>query len=266
MHRRQARRIAWSDAGALPARVSDPADEADRRLRLRRPSLDGRPTTPRLSTAASSPGPTAWSQHAYGLAIDLNPVENPYVAGSGHVSPPAGRPYVDRARQRARDDPPPAASSSAPSARVGWEWGGNWSWPKDYQHFSADRHLSCRARSAAPVAAKPDRAAARSSCDLDHAGRPGRTRRASAGIEEAVAVHVLVDPLAPAARCASRRPPRSSARSTSTSRAWISMSADWPSKPLLGWWMRIAAVRQRHPLALRPRRPAAAIPSTSRSP
>ena len=40
-------------------------------------------------------GTTRWSRHAYGTAIDLNPIENPYVAGS-HVSPPAGAPYVDR--------------------------------------------------------------------------------------------------------------------------------------------------------------------------
>jgi hypothetical protein len=80
-------------------------------------------------------GTSRWSMHAYGLAIDVNPVENPYVAGS-HVSPPAGRRYVDR-------------SSQAPGVihrhgfvvrafrRIGWEWGGNWSYPKDYQHFSA---------------------------------------------------------------------------------------------------------------------------------
>ena len=34
-------------------------------------------------------GTTRWSQHAYGRAIDLNPVENPYVSGH-HVSPRAG--------------------------------------------------------------------------------------------------------------------------------------------------------------------------------
>jgi hypothetical protein len=80
-------------------------------------------------------GTGRWSAHAYGLAIDLNPVENPYVSG-GHVSPPAGARFADR-------------SSQAPGVihrhgfvvrafrRIGWEWGGNWSSPKDYQHFSA---------------------------------------------------------------------------------------------------------------------------------
>src|SRR5919106_5141201 len=40
-----------------------------------------------------------WSMHAYGLAVDVNPVENPYVLGS-RVAPPAGRNFVDRARVR----------------------------------------------------------------------------------------------------------------------------------------------------------------------
>jgi len=43
--------------------------------------------------------PGVWSQHSYGVAIDVNPLENPYVAADGTVSPPAGRAYVDRSRQ-----------------------------------------------------------------------------------------------------------------------------------------------------------------------
>ena len=78
-------------------------------------------------------GTSRWSQHAYGTAIDLNPVENPYVSGS-HVSPPAGRPYADRPRA------PGVIHRNGyvvrAFARVGWEWGGNWSSPRDYQHFS----------------------------------------------------------------------------------------------------------------------------------
>ena len=42
-------------------------------------------------------GTSAGRTHAYGLAIDINPVENPYVSGS-HVSPPAGAPFADRSR------------------------------------------------------------------------------------------------------------------------------------------------------------------------
>lgn len=75
-----------------------------------------------------------WSEHAYGKAIDLNTVENPYVQG-GRVAPPAGRAYLDRRRRR-----PGMAVESGVVVRafdsVGWGWGGRWTSSKDYQHFS----------------------------------------------------------------------------------------------------------------------------------
>jgi hypothetical protein len=81
-------------------------------------------------------GTTRWSEHAYGRAIDINPVENPYVTPSGHVSPPGGRPYADRSRNAKGmihhgDDAWDAFRD------VGWKWAGDWSGTKDYQHFSA---------------------------------------------------------------------------------------------------------------------------------
>jgi hypothetical protein len=76
-----------------------------------------------------------WSQHAYGRALDLNPVENPYVGPWG-VSPPNGAAYVDRTPKRrgmiAHGDLVWNAF-----ADIGWEWGGDWRSTKDYQHFSA---------------------------------------------------------------------------------------------------------------------------------
>jgi poly-gamma-glutamate synthesis protein (capsule biosynthesis protein) len=81
-------------------------------------------------------GTSRWSEHAYGHAIDVNPIENPYVTADGYVSPPAGAPYMDRSRRAPglihREGPVVAAFAVG-----GWSWGGNWSWPKDYQHFSA---------------------------------------------------------------------------------------------------------------------------------
>lgn len=79
-------------------------------------------------------GSRRWSMHAYGLAIDVNPVENPYVSGS-RVRPPAGRRYVDRSRRR----PGMAVAGGVlvdAFASVGWKWGGNWAGTPDYQHFS----------------------------------------------------------------------------------------------------------------------------------
>jgi len=82
----------------------------------------------------------SWSAHAFGAAIDVNPVQNPDLSGAP-VGPPAGRRYaaIDRA---VGAHPPPgviAASSLAVRAfaRIGWEWGGTWTSGKDYQHFSA---------------------------------------------------------------------------------------------------------------------------------
>jgi D-alanyl-D-alanine carboxypeptidase len=81
-------------------------------------------------------GTTTWSQHAYGRAIDIDPVENPYVVGS-HVSPKRGEAYADRTEVRAgmivkRDVVWRAFR------RIGWGWGGSWRFAKDYQHFSAN--------------------------------------------------------------------------------------------------------------------------------
>ena len=77
---------------------------------------------------------SSWSEHSYGTAIDVNPLVNPYVIG-GTVLPPTGAAFADR-------------SLEAPGmihdgdvvveafASHGWIWGGTWSSPKDYQHFS----------------------------------------------------------------------------------------------------------------------------------
>jgi len=80
-------------------------------------------------------GTSRWSEHAYGRAIDVNPVENPYADSDGYVSPPAGAPYRDRS-QRAQGLIHRRGPVVRAFADSGWKWGGDWSWPKDYQHFS----------------------------------------------------------------------------------------------------------------------------------
>jgi poly-gamma-glutamate synthesis protein (capsule biosynthesis protein) len=80
-------------------------------------------------------GTTRWSQHAYGRAIDINPVQNPYVS-NGVASPPSGQRYVDRTK-RAKGMIRPGGVVVRAFASVGWEWGGFWTSPKDYQHFSS---------------------------------------------------------------------------------------------------------------------------------
>ncbi|HZP71836.1 MAG TPA: M15 family metallopeptidase [Gaiellaceae bacterium] len=83
---------------------------------------------------AVAPGPKRWSVHAYGEAIDVNTVENPYLEG-GHVLPPAGRAYVDRLRYR-RGMAVAGGVLVRAFASVGWLWGGRWTASPDWQHFS----------------------------------------------------------------------------------------------------------------------------------
>jgi len=85
---------------------------------------------------AVAPGPPQWSVHAYGEAIDVNDVQNPYVDGAT-VIPPAGSTYENRADQR----PGMAVAGGTlvnAFAGVGWSWGGRWAGAVDYQHFSVN--------------------------------------------------------------------------------------------------------------------------------
>jgi hypothetical protein len=78
-----------------------------------------------------------WSNHAYGHAIDVNPIENPYI-GCGQVYDPRMRPYVDRSRRK-KGMVTPAVVRAFRS--IGWGWGGDWSGgTKDYMHFSTTGH------------------------------------------------------------------------------------------------------------------------------
>ena len=98
-------------------------------------SLDADNTAAFNCRFAVASGPKRWSVHAYGLAVDVNPVENPYVLGSS-VHPRTGRAYLDRSRYR-----PGMAVAGRLLVRVfatvGWQWGGRWTGSPDYQHFSA---------------------------------------------------------------------------------------------------------------------------------
>jgi hypothetical protein len=81
-------------------------------------------------------GQTQWPATAYGLAIDLNPFNNPYVRGD-LVVPELSSSYLDRDWVRSgmalNGGPPVTAFES-----VGWKWGGRWSGPVDFMHFSTN--------------------------------------------------------------------------------------------------------------------------------
>jgi hypothetical protein len=99
------------------------------------PSLEADNTAAFNCRYAVAPGPKRWSVHAFGRAIDVNPVENPYLEG-GRVHPRRGRAFLDRSRRR-----PGMAVRGGLLVRafagVGWAWGGRWAGSPDYQHFSA---------------------------------------------------------------------------------------------------------------------------------
>jgi hypothetical protein len=92
-------------------------------------------SSPCTQTANGTTG--SWSEHAYGEAIDLNPVENPYV-GCGMTRDKTALAFVNRSRYR-RGMVNAAVVSAF--ASVGWGWGGSWSGStKDYMHFSINGH------------------------------------------------------------------------------------------------------------------------------
>lgn len=97
------------------------------------PTGDGNNTT--AFVCRPTRGSTSWSQHAYGLAVDVNPFHNPYVRGD-LVLPELASAYTDRGWER-----PGMILDGGPVARafasIGWEWGGHWTRPLDPMHFSA---------------------------------------------------------------------------------------------------------------------------------
>jgi hypothetical protein len=98
-------------------------------------SFECRQAVPSPCTGGRGTG--SWSMHAYGLAVDLNPVENPYV-GCGQSRDRAARSYRDRSRRR----PGMVGARVVRAFRaIGWGWGGSWSGnTKDYMHFSSSGH------------------------------------------------------------------------------------------------------------------------------
>jgi hypothetical protein len=98
-------------------------------------SFECRQAVPSPCTGGTGTG--SWSEHAYGEAVDLNPVENPYV-GCGMTRDKSARRYLDRTHQRPGMVTPAVIAAFG---SIGWGWGGSWSGDtKDYMHFSATGH------------------------------------------------------------------------------------------------------------------------------
>ncbi|MEU8659475.1 M15 family metallopeptidase [Actinoplanes philippinensis] len=80
-------------------------------------------------------GTTRWSQHSYGLAIDINPRQNPMIRGD-YLDPPNSRTWLAREHywpgMMHEDGAVPAFTAE------GFYWGGKWKTLLDYMHFSTN--------------------------------------------------------------------------------------------------------------------------------
>ena len=80
-----------------------------------------------------------WSKHAYGRAIDINPLENPYISKTGHISHKGSLKYRKRVHKYNTYSDHAVLLKYDKATQVfkkyGWKWGGDWKYSKDYQHF-----------------------------------------------------------------------------------------------------------------------------------
>ena len=80
-----------------------------------------------------------WSRHAYGKAIDINPIENPYISKTGHISHKASLKYKKRVHKVDSYADKALLLKNDKATKIfkkyGWKWGGDWHTIKDYQHF-----------------------------------------------------------------------------------------------------------------------------------
>lgn len=128
------------DLGRVFARLYETRFPIEQMLVVTQAELDAAPTGDGNNTTAfvcrPTTGGTSWSQHAYGLAVDVNPFHNPYELGD-LVLPELASAYTDRAWQR----PGMIVAGDAVTdafAAIGWGWGGAWSSSTDTMHFSAN--------------------------------------------------------------------------------------------------------------------------------
>jgi hypothetical protein len=78
-------------------------------------------------------GSNKLSRHSMGMAVDINPLYNPYIV-DGRILPPEGKDYVDRSQD---NDKYIKKGDLLYNTFIshGWSWGGEWTHAKDYQHF-----------------------------------------------------------------------------------------------------------------------------------
>lgn len=88
-------------------------------------------------------GTTKWSNHSYGKAIDINPIENPYISKKGYISHKESLKYAKRVHKEDTLQDKAVLLKDDEAVKIfkkhGWSWGGDWITIKDYQHFEYKR-------------------------------------------------------------------------------------------------------------------------------
>jgi len=80
-------------------------------------------------------GGKKWSRHSYGKAIDINPIENPYISRSGRISHKRSLKFRKRSHNITKATMLKGDLIVKLFKARGWRWGGDWRSIKDYQHF-----------------------------------------------------------------------------------------------------------------------------------
>lgn len=84
------------------------------------------------------------SMHGYGLAIDVNPLQNPFVTfneaeGTANIHPPSGWEFLNRRNQKHGMIEPIVEVFMKNGFVI---WGGSWTTPIDYHHFQPPRMVA----------------------------------------------------------------------------------------------------------------------------
>ncbi len=103
-----------------------------------------------------------WSNHAYGKAIDINPIENPYISKKGTSSHKKSAPYLPSKRVHTSNESTAGKAvllkndkAVATFKNFGWRWGGDWRYIKDYQHFDKNKKAGNINKKAKNIKKKP---------------------------------------------------------------------------------------------------------------
>lgn len=84
-------------------------------------------------------GSNKYSKHSFGKAIDINPIQNPYIYANGTSSHKASKQFIKRVDKNDKIEYKALLLPDSKAVKIfkkyAWKWGGDWKYTKDYQHF-----------------------------------------------------------------------------------------------------------------------------------